>query len=224
MKSDIPEYDKLYNELYALIKLQHIDSRFKSVSVEEKLKGNMEAPDLQSSNLDYGIEVTRAYPDYVEMEYAVLRSMGNRGKSAKEISDFIDTKGLNKDLKNKIIVDDYDGHAGIFCENDCSKYHIDVIKDRLNKKNKKFMKPEFKKFKNNYLYVNCEGLLNDRDLINAVSDIDLKFDSVFFDCENIVYEYNSESKNMLIHNLNDEDLKEIKSTVFSLHKPEWANR
>lgn len=223
MKERILPCDKLFNEIYALIKLQHIDSRFKSVSVEEKLKGNMESPDLQSTNFDYGIEVTRAYPEYLEKEYALLRTLSNRGKSSKEYSEFIENTKFNKKLKNKIIIEDSYGHAVVSVDDDCLENHIDSIRKAIIKKNEKILSDNFAKFKTNYLYISCEELLDDKALLKAISNLNIEFDIVFFDCGFTVYEYNVKTMVMICNKLTGEELTAIKSKALLLHKPEWAN-
>lgn len=212
MKSDIITDDTLYNEIYALIKLKHVFTVFNEISIKDKINNKTESPDFQSFELDCGIEVTRALPDYVEKKLVLLRNLSGKNKTPEDFDKFVIDKKLNKKIKNNLIViEDYNGHTAVSNKDDNIIAYIDAIRTALIKKNTIFLNDSFLKFKTNYLFIRCEyNIIVENDLLVAMNGIKINYDIVFFDCGKILYEYVVKTNIINRYELNDEELIEIK--------------
>lgn len=199
-----------YYEAYAKISLIDL---YNNKLIKAKIIGK-ESPDIQDDINEIGIEVTRADSN----QDCMATTISNRyfGKNL----DFatID-KNVKKNFRN------FHGilqHAGCINYISSSKGLVDIqtyrdnIKECIIKKSKKFKK-NYKKFRENDLYIFIGFCLEYHDILAIIEDIDLNdipFNYIFINCIDSLYIY---SKNDGIVK------KEIEKNKLAYYKKEALN-
>ena len=214
------KYCMEFYEIYAKKTLEYCYNKsWKNCFDETK-----ECPDLQSEQLDVGVEVTSS----INKNERQINSLFN-----KYIAGQIDYKKMKNKIvflggyvskfKNSVIVSPAEG----LCD---FKNHIDELVDIIVYKTK-IKLPHYKKFSKNILYIFTGGELFNRDDINDVclllrkelSNCILNFDMYFINCTDHIFIINLEQglldeliieDNMLIK-LKSESLKESEKLMNS---------
>ena len=173
-----------------------VDERFKCLELKDK-------PDLQSEELDIGIEVTRCLNQEDGTTDAFDRETVSSNMTAEE------RIGKLERMKAKGEIRQLDDGKTII--------HI-VFPDLLEKKKtllqsikEKFFKSKgYKKFKTNCLYLFLDWQFDENELKEIINGVDDNpFDHLFIDIEDGVYVYSSKTQGLTFYEFPDEKLTGI---------------
>ncbi len=210
-------YKKDFYEFYALISLINCYDRSLSSLLDSNT--SYERPDFQSYELDIGIEITEAITKkhgeerFIINEYFGKQLTGDEVKSKAE-------KRFGKKIKGKISVFNsiavYSEHRGLVnTSNYCDRITACVY-DKTIKLN-----DGYNLFNRNWLYVFAHtSILNAEDMDLMVKkwkfSSKLSFDKIIINCVDKLYIIGNQMIETII--INDESLKEIKSSSLNLDR------
>lgn len=175
---------KYYEELAKRTLSTFVDSKYSLLQLVDK-------PDLQSNELDCGIEVRLCEDEYDGRADAFLRIYFSKDNE----DSFMQEKLKQMKLNSWLYRDKATGalafcaYSGLTDMNQRKKR----IAEYIEEKSKKFK--EYTKFNLNGLYLFCRWSFKDWDIKEIIKYITInEFNIIFFDCIDCIYKYESYSK------------------------------
>lgn len=187
---------KYYEEIAKEKLACFVDERFKLLELKDK-------PDLQSEELDIGIEVTRC----LNKEDGVTDAFDRETISSNMPFEERKEKMQNMHASG-VLYQSNDGKVIGHCLFQDLKKKMWTIRESIKEKGVK--SKDYKKFKTNCLYLFVNMLFDEyriKETINGVADN--SFDFLFIDCVNGIYVYSSKTQEMTFYEFPDEKLTSI---------------
>lgn len=208
------KYNKRYLEIYAMLTLS------KYLNLDLDIENLKERPDLQSKELDIGIEVTQAITEQDGLYNALYQQYFGKGYKSKYIKKMI--------LKNKRFtgqIYEIDGKVYIAPSDETisADSYLEKLENSILKKLRKLTQG-YTLFSSNclYLYTNTY-LLKPEDIYRFFSKLDtsefkLQFDIYYINCIDKIYLFNKNNHNFKEYDINIKDLPLIRKKALKLSK------
>lgn len=180
------ELKKYFEELARKTLCLFVDSEYSKLNLEDK-------PDLQSLELNCGIEVRECKDEYDGRADAFLRMYFDKNNDDSFMQDKLKEMKLNSWLyrcseTRGLVFCTYDGLSDM---NERKK----KIAEYIREKSKKF--DGYKKFQLNGLYLFCRWPFEEWDIKEVIDYISFNnFDVIFFDCMDCIFKYDVKSNNL----------------------------
>ena len=177
------ELKKYFEELAKQTLCLFVDPKYSKLHLEDK-------PDLQSLELNCGIEVRECKDEYDGRADAFLRMYFDKNNDDSFMQDKLKKMKLNSWLYR-----DSETRGLAFCAynglSDMNQRKMNIA-GYIKEKSEKF--EEYKKIQVNGLYLFCRWSFEEWDIKEVIDYISLNnFDVIFFDCMDCIFKY--ESKN-----------------------------
>lgn len=196
---------KYYEEIAKEKLACFVDERFKCLELKDK-------PDLQSEELDIGIEVTRCLNK---------KDKNNEDEEDEGATEAFDRETISSNMpfeerKEKmqkmhasgVLYQSNDGKVIGHCLFQDSKKKMRTIRESVKEKGVK--SKGYKKFKTNCLYLFVNMSFDEYEIKETINRVaDNPFDFLLIDCVNGVYVYSSKAQEMTFYEFPDEKLTGI---------------
>lgn len=182
-----------------------VDERFKCLELKDK-------PDLQSEELDIGIEVTRC------LNKKDKNNEDNKDEGATEAfcRETISSNMSFEERKTKmqkmkaycVLYQSNDGKVIAHCVPQNPKKKMETILESIEEKSVK--SKGYRKFKTNCLYLFVNMQFDEYEIRDIIDGVDVnRFDCLFIDIENGIYVYSSKTQGLTFYEFPDEKLTGI---------------
>ena len=201
-KTYYEEYGKKYYEKYAGLTLDIIFPKFKNNWCY------LDKPDLQNEINDIGIEVTMAKSQTIgKIEAYGYEHLGNK-VSQKEIDNFRGEFFIDKKTSKVYAFSPTKGLV--------THKHIENIQGALQKKKLKFASNEYKKYKQNGLYIFLVCVLNKNEINSLKNIAHAPFDFVILNCIDGIHYWSNQTVDS--YKVSNEQLTEYKKKALEYER------